>query len=78
MPAKTSIQLGELLFSFHTFDDWVSKASRIWRRHNVRAADTICIDQQGRIIGWGKHFMTARDDGAFPVDVYRLRKDMQP
>lgn len=70
-----SIELGPKLFSFRTFDKWVSGASRIWRFHGVRGEDTVCLDQKGRICRWGKHFMIARDDGSFPVDVHLFRGD---
>lgn len=76
--AQQQVQLGPLLFSFATFDSWVSQAQRIWRFHEVRSADTVCLDQKGRICRWGEHFMVARDEGAFPVDVYLLRDDIRP
>lgn len=68
---------GKKLFSFASFDKWVNGAQGIWQMHGVRGADTVCVDQKGRICGWGKHFMTARDEKAFPVDVYLLREDME-
>lgn len=68
-----SVQLGEVLFSFNSFQDWVNKAQRIWRFHEVDSRHTVCIDQRGRICGWGAHFMRARDEGAFPINVHRLR-----
>jgi hypothetical protein len=71
-----TVLLGPKLFSFHSFNDWVSTAKTRWRNHKVTAAHTLCIDAQGRVIGWGAHFMTARDDHSFPVDVYMLRADM--
>lgn len=68
-----SVQLGEVLFSFNSFQDWVNKAQRIWRFHEVDSRHTVCIDQRGRICGWGAHFRRARDEGAFPINVHRLR-----
>lgn len=77
MSAQT-VALGPKVFSFASFDAWVNGAQRMWRFHGVIGADTLCIDQRGRVCGWGKHFMTARDESAFPVDVYLLRDDMTP
>lgn len=70
------VSVGPKLFSFRSFQDWVNHAQRIWKFHGVDGRHTVCIDQRGRICGWGAHFMTARDEGAFPVDVYLLREDM--
>lgn len=56
----------------------MNKAQRIWRYHEVRGEDTVCVDQKGRMCRIGKHFMVARDEGAFPIDVYLLREDMLP
>ena len=69
---------GQLLFSFSWFGDWVNHAQTIWKDHGVRSQHTLCIDQKGRVCGWGEHFMTARDEGAFPINVYLLREDMTP
>jgi hypothetical protein len=76
-PLVIPVELGPKIFSFATFDKWVNGAQRIWRFHGVRGEDTICLDQKGRVCGWGKHFMTARDDNSFPIDVYLKRHDMQ-
>ena len=77
-PRPVEPVVGPLLFSFATFDSWVNQAQRIWRFHGVRGEDTVCLDQKGRMCRWGAHFMVARDEGAFPVDVYLLRDDMRP
>lgn len=73
-----TVVLGPKLFSFATFNSWCNHAQRIWFAHGVRSNQTLCVDQRGRVISWGEHFMTARDEGAFPVDVYLLRQDMTP
>lgn len=72
------IKHGEKLFEFRSKMDWVNKAQRIWRFHEVRAADTICVDQLGRICNIGKHFMDAERDNAYPIEVFRMREDMTP
>ena len=51
---------------FRDFDDWVNFASaRIGVGENHPPA--ICVDAQGRRCWIGRHFMRARDEGAFPV-----------
>ncbi len=73
---KVMVSLGEELFSFPDFNSWVNQASRfwrsLWRSHGVRAVDTLCIDAEGRVCTKGVEFMRARDEGSFPVKVYRL------
>lgn len=71
-----NIEHGEKLFEFCSKQQWINKANRIWRFHGVKASDTICVDQLGRIVGWGKHFEDAERDNAYPIEVFRLRKDM--
>jgi len=72
------IEVGEKLFEFASKRDWIKHASRIWRKHEVSSQTTICIDQLGRICGWGEHFYAAERDNAYPIEVFRLRKDMTP
>lgn len=64
-----------MVFAFSSFNDWVNGASRIWRFHEIRSADTLCVDAKGRVCTIGKHFMVARDEDAFPIGVYRLRSN---
>lgn len=71
------IETGPKLFSFATFTDWCNHAQGAWKAAGVTSRDTLCIDQKGRVCGWGKHFMAARDDDAFPVDVHLMRTDLQ-
>ena len=77
--ASNSTQLlvvvGEYLFEFSSFNDWVNEAQRIWRFHGVRGDNTIVVDSKGRLLQKGKEFMRARDDGSFPVKVYRALVD---
>lgn len=69
------IEVGEWLFEFLTFGAWVNHASRLFRFHEVTGRDTVCIDQKGRLCTIGKHFMCARDEGTFPIAVFRMRSD---
>ena len=72
------IEHGEKLFEFASKQHWINKAQRIWKFHEVRAADTVCVDQLGRMCNIGKHFMDAELDNAYPIEVFRLRADMTP
>jgi len=72
------IEHGEKLFEFSTFDDWCDTAQRKFQRAEVRSNQVVAVDQKGRLCGWGEHFMTARAENAFPVEVFRLRADMTP
>jgi hypothetical protein len=74
---QVNIDLGPKLFSFDSFNSWVNHASTAWKRAGVRSDDTLCIDQSGRVVRIGGHFMKARDESAFPVDVYLMRTDLQ-
>lgn len=73
-----NIELGEKLFEFRSKQDWINRANRIWRLHETNAQQTVCVDQLGRICGWGKHFSDAERDNAYPIEVFRLRADMTP
>ena len=73
-----NIELGEKLFEFSSKQDWINRANRIWRLHETNAQRNVCIDQLGRICGWGKHFADAERDNAYPIEVFRLRADMTP
>lgn len=71
-----NIEPGKKLFEFSSKQDWIDKANRIWKSHNVRTQQTICIDQLGRICAWGLHFTAAEQDNAYPIEVFMLRADM--
>ena len=76
--ASPQIEVGPKLFSFRSRVDWSNKASKKWKAHGLTAQKTLCIDQKGRVCGWGEHFITAEDESAYPIDVYLLRADMAP
>lgn len=67
---------GEKLFEFCSKGDWINRAHRVWKFRQVDARHTICVDQLGRICAWGKHFDDADRDNAYPIEVFRLREDM--
>ena len=70
------ISHGKKLFEFRSKLDWINRANRIWKYHQVDARHTVCVDQLGRICAWGKHFSAADLDNAYPIEVFRLREDM--
>lgn len=70
------IKTGPKLFQFDSKQHWINKAQNIWKRHCVRASETILVDQRGRIVTIGKDFMTAERDDAYPIEVYLAREDM--
>lgn len=70
---KVRVRLGNELFRFTSYSQWVNKASSWFR--GVRLRDGygyVCVDSKGRICQIGKHFMRARDDNSFPVVVYSV------
>lgn len=72
------IKTGKKLFQFDSKTAWIDGAQRIWKFHQVRADNTVCIDQLGRICSIGAHFEAARRDNAYPIEVFMLRDDMLP
>lgn len=68
-PALEAAWAGE----FHSFDDWVSFASKrltdAYRKDGAFEANVqaVCIDAKGRRCIMGGHFQRARDEDAFPV-----------
>jgi hypothetical protein len=75
MSTKREILLGRKLFQFSSKADWISKAQRIWKLHEVRSDNTTCVDQLGRICTCGLHFAEAERDNAYPIEVYMVRPE---
>lgn len=73
MTNKVSVEVSEKLFSFDSFEQWVVKAESWYAANGLRGAQTLCLDQRGRILTRALHFQIARHDGSFPVDVYAIR-----
>lgn len=72
-----TLELGELLFDFKSFDNWCDTAKMKFKAHGVSGQTighqfAICIDTKNRVCQSGKEFMRARDEDAFPVRVYRM------
>lgn len=66
-----TVTVGEYLFEFRNFEHWVAKARSWFLIYRVRSDDCIGIDTEGRICPTGKQYMRARDEGTFPIRVYR-------
>lgn len=77
MSVPVSADLGPLIFSFKSHQDWINHGSRIWQLHQVRGDDCICLDMLGRPCRIGRDFSIAKKDNAYPVNVYLLRDDMR-
>jgi hypothetical protein len=75
MSTKREILLGRKLFEFSSKADWIQKAQRIWKLHEVRSDNTTCVDQLGRICTYGLHFAEAERDNAYPIEVYMARPE---
>lgn len=70
MVART-VNIGRCLFRFDNFAHWVGTAKAQFKRHGVTGSQTLCIDADGAVCGWGLHFREAR----YPIDVYALRPE---
>ena len=70
--------VGPELFRFESFQQWVNKAASWFATCGYPSRHAICVDAKGRICQYGKHFMTARDEDAFPVRVCMAREDDMP
>lgn len=71
MPEIT-INIGEELFGFTSFNDWVNNAQYKFAAAGVRSPDVLCVDSAGRIMEKGAEFMRARDEDTFPVRVFKM------
>lgn len=71
MATRLTLTLGDLLFSFNSFDDWVNHAKQKFASAQVHDRDVLCIDGESRVCDTGKEFMRARDENTFPVRAFR-------
>lgn len=69
------VETGPELFKFVSLQDWVNGGQEVWRAHNARGDNCICLDARGRICRSGEDFHVAQADDAYPIVVYRFRKD---
>lgn len=70
---KTRARLGNEIFRFNSFVQWVNKASSWFRGAKLRdGLGYVCIDAKGRICQYGKHFIRARDENTFPIVVHEV------
>jgi len=69
---KITMLVGEGLFSFDSFQEWVNTAESRYRRTRAAGHNYVAVDAIGRICRIGKHFMRARAEGAFPVRVFKI------
>ena len=75
MIPQTTITTGPKLFSFGSKQRWVNTAQWQWKQLGLRAEDTLCIDQKGRVCLRGADFSRAERDEAYPIDVFLTDPD---
>jgi len=68
--------IGEEITVFHTFGEWVNKASsRIGGF--PRYQKVICLDKNGNVCTGGEDFQYALDNDLFPVTAYLLTRSSE-
>jgi hypothetical protein len=72
-----AIQVQRELFRWESFEAWVDRAARDFRRARAggdisHSGGYICVDNGGYVCEIGGDFMAARDAGRFPVVVWKL------
>ncbi len=68
---KVEITLGQKLFEFNSFEQWVNWARHLFGKAGLIGGNYhICLDAKGRVCDSGKEFMRAQEDNSFPVAVY--------
>lgn len=73
MPQNSVTIEAELIATFENFHEWVNKASS-----NIgcyRSSEIVCIDQSNKMLLSRKDFSFARDNGLFPIHVYRMKRN---
>jgi len=75
MEQEITVTVGDELFSFSDFENWCDTAKWKFESSRLSGHDAICVDARGRLCFRGKDFMRARDDGSFPVRVFKALCD---
>lgn len=68
---KIEVTVGILEFEFMSYMQWVNKATSWFKNARLRGDKSLCVDAAGRVCLTGREFMRARDEGTFPIKVYR-------
>lgn len=68
---RQEIELGRELFRFASYDEWAKNPHGNYLRLNVDGSDTLAIDADGRVCRTKANFERARDEGTFPVVVFK-------
>jgi hypothetical protein len=69
--SKIEVIVGRFEFEYTSFEQWVSKAWSWFGNARLRGDQVLCVDAAGRVCLTGREFMRARDEGTFPIKVYR-------
>jgi len=67
------VLVGDKVFEFNDFEDWCDTAKIKFKNAGLRGENAVCVDTHGRICLSGKEFGRARDQGAWPVEVFEAR-----
>ena len=73
---QLTIFVGDELFAFNNFADWVRNAKELFANNRPASANAICLDTKGRVCTFGEDFAIARDDDSFPIRVFARRDDL--
>lgn len=66
------IKVGRMAFQFASLGDWERNAHRRFNQKGMHAADTIAIDNRGRVCNSGPEFIRAEKEKTFPIKFYRI------
>lgn len=66
----------EYIATFTSFQDWVNRAARVLKSTG-KYQQLVCVDGMSNVCLIGEDFMIARDNGHFPVKVYRLCRSVE-
>ena len=69
-----TVTLGNELFSFSSFTEWVNKAQSWFSGHRKY----VCLDEIGRVCQTGYEFMRADKENCFPIRVYSVEFETAP
>ena len=72
---QSTVTHGPEVFRFDCKQRWINGGNNIWRFHEIRGDDALCLDAQGRICEIGAHFARAEKDNAYPIVVYRKQPE---
>ena len=74
---SVEIEVGEELGSFSSEQDWVNRAKNLYAAiyEKIGSKDVVSLDSAipRRIVRYGCHFRTAREEGTYPITIHEIR-----